>query len=101
MSAEVSLRQLHEQLREMQDTLREGSTEPVQELLVRHDRDLRAFLQGPEGAAVGAPALTALLEGQQGLHEALRALRDQSAAMLGSQRQAGHASRSYLAASQD
>ncbi|MBB3274551.1 MULTISPECIES: hypothetical protein [Pseudoxanthomonas] len=92
----VSMDALFAQLQAMHDSLQNGDLDTVQGLLDQHDRDVRDFMQAPQGRDTGTDTLSNLLYAQLQLQDRLRDARDAAARKLRESQQAERAARAYL-----
>ncbi|MEL1264270.1 hypothetical protein [Pseudoxanthomonas putridarboris] len=101
MSTAPTLDELFAQLQAMQADLRDGQLHDVEPMLLRHDRDVRAFLHADGGRAAGYDALATLLRAQLDLQQQMKDAREESRRQMQASQRADRAARAYLALAED
>lgn len=101
MSPAPALDELFAQLQAMQAELQGGQLHNVEQLLIQHDRDVRAFLHADSGREAGYDALATLLRAQLDLQQQMKRARDETSRQMQATQRADRAARAYLALAED
>jgi hypothetical protein len=96
-----TLDDLFAQLQAMQTELQGGQLHNVEQLLARHDTDVRAFLHADGGREAGYDALAKLLRAQLDLQQQMKLARDETSRQMQATQRADRAARAYLALAED
>lgn len=101
MSMAPTLDELFAQLQSLQQGLREGELENMEQLLLRHDRDVRAFLHADGGRTAGYDALATLLRAQLDVQQQMKDAREETRRQLQLTQRGDRVARAYLALAED